>query len=137
MNNDTLDLNFTHKYDNKTGVYYPKEYASYADFKERCLKGPHTTTLLKERIDFLIQYQNLSNNKSDDIYKDDSGKEILVDDIRLMMLQDDIDLNLLAIRGNGGNEIFKQVYNLIEMSIQQQIGILSNIVKDREVVKVE
>lgn len=123
-----MDLLITHKYDSEHHIYYPREYSSYNDYKERWLNGPYTTTLLQERIKLLTEYQHITTNKSDETFKDKTG-EYLIDDMRLEALSDDIMFNLEALKHR--SDLFEQLNEISKLDRPQQIDDLTNMVKDR------
>lgn len=67
-------------YDFKTGIYFPKEYETYKNFKKECFGSDYAKTLFEKRIEFILQRQTLTN------------------DYEILCVADDLIMNELQIR---------------------------------------
>lgn len=63
---DYQPCEYTHRYDPKSNVWYPKQYASYDIFKKEYLAKAYTTTVLFDQLKMLVRYQKYKINNENE-----------------------------------------------------------------------
>lgn len=103
----------SHRYDEKLNVWYPNQYSSYDEYKQKYLELAYTTQLLCKRLKLLILYSKLKGEEAE-------------------YLKDDLCLNTEALHARATEETLKNIQcGLINLNGVEYSVTLIDVIRDR------